>query len=94
MSQASLATKSDPDFRITRAKRAEGAAQVVEHLVSRPETMSSKPSTNQKKGQNHFRRQSILIISKWVFPHLFFFFIVIHSSLSNRREYSVTKEKV
>jgi hypothetical protein len=47
--QAHLSKKQDLISKITRAKRSGGMAQVVEHLPSKCETLSSNPSTGKKK---------------------------------------------
>jgi hypothetical protein len=44
MVQVSLGKKQDPISKITRAKKAGGVAQAVEHLPSKCKTLSSKPS--------------------------------------------------
>jgi hypothetical protein len=38
-----LGKKRDPISKMTRAKRAEGTAQVMEHLLSKPEVLEFKP---------------------------------------------------
>jgi hypothetical protein len=45
MVQVSLGIKQDPISKITRAKRASGVTQVVEHLLRTWEALSSTPST-------------------------------------------------
>jgi hypothetical protein len=44
-----LGNKQDPTLRITKAKRAEGVDQVVEHLPGKHKALSSKLSTTKKK---------------------------------------------
>jgi hypothetical protein len=52
MVQASLGKKQDPISKITRAKRAGGMAQGVEHTSQKHEALSFKPSTAKKKKIN------------------------------------------
>jgi hypothetical protein len=49
MIQASLGKKWDPFSKITRAKMAGGVAQVIEHLPSKCEVLSSNFSNANKK---------------------------------------------
>jgi hypothetical protein len=43
--QASLVMKQDPISKITKAERAGGVTQVVEHLLSKCDALSSNPNT-------------------------------------------------
>jgi hypothetical protein len=47
--QASAGIKEDPISEITRAKRADRVAQVVEHLPSKDKVLNSTPMTANKK---------------------------------------------
>jgi hypothetical protein len=49
MVHADLGKKGDPIAKITKAKRAEVLAQVVECLPSKHEALKSNPSTEKKK---------------------------------------------
>jgi hypothetical protein len=48
--QAHLDIKRDRTSKITKAKRASGVAQVIEHLHSKHKALNSTPSTTKKKG--------------------------------------------
>jgi hypothetical protein len=57
--QASLGKKGDPISKITRAKRARGAAQVVECLPSKWKALSLNPSTDQERKRG-MQKQCVL----------------------------------
>jgi hypothetical protein len=57
MVQAGLSKKPDPISKITREKRAEGMAQVVEYLPSKHQAPSSNSSPTKKERKKQRERE-------------------------------------
>jgi hypothetical protein len=60
MVQADLSKKQNAIPKITRAKRPGGMAQVVKHLPSKHEALSSNPNTAKKKKRKEKEKQIVV----------------------------------
>jgi hypothetical protein len=54
-----LGIKQDPISKITNTKMAGGVAQVIEHLIIKPEALTSTPSTTNKQTKRRRKRGSL-----------------------------------
>jgi hypothetical protein len=64
--QASMDKKLDPVFKITRAKRAGGVAQVVMCLPPHWEALSSNPTISQNKNKKQAFRETVVSPSRGI----------------------------